>query len=109
MENPFEIILQKLDSIEKTIEELKRQQSQNRVEVKDMFSAVEIAEHLQLSVHTIYGLVHKKIIPFYKTGKKLYFKKSEIDNWIKNSRSKTISEIDQAADEYLMKHRLNRY
>lgn len=109
MENPFELILEKLDRIEKSIEELKTQQGENRVEIKKMYSVTEIAQHLQLSVPTIYGLVHKRKIPFYKTGKKLYFMKSEIDNWITNSRSKTISEIDQTADEYIMKHRLNRY
>jgi len=31
---------------------------------------------------TIYGWVHIKKIPYYKKGKALFFKKSEIDRWL---------------------------
>lgn len=36
---------------------------------------------------TIYGLVCRKEIPYHKGGKKLYFFKSQILEWIKNPES----------------------
>lgn len=46
---------------------------------------------------TFYGYVHRKEIPFHKRGKKLYFLKSEIDEWLKAGRKKTVDEIEADA------------
>ena len=108
MENPFEIILQKLDKLEKSIEELKYLTKDSENEIKELLSCVELAEYINLTVSTVYGLVHQKKIPYYKKGK-LYFNKSEIDKWILESRCNTKSEINLLADEYLFKHPVNRY
>lgn len=35
---------------------------------------------------TVYGWVARRQVPFHKEGKKLIFKKSEIDEWLKNGR-----------------------
>jgi len=46
---------------------------------------------------TCYGWVHSGLIPHHKGGKKLRFLKSEIDNWIKQGRRKTVQEkIDES-------------
>jgi hypothetical protein len=50
---------------------------------------------------TVYGWVHSGLIPVHKGGKKLRFLKSEIDNWIKQGRKKTVSEINNNAEQYL--------
>lgn len=63
----------------------------------------QVAEYLTLSVQTIYGLVHKMEIPNSKRGKRLYFKRSEIDEWISQSRRKTRVEIEQEATNYLLR------
>jgi excisionase family DNA binding protein len=106
MENPFEIILQKLEKIEKSIEELKNQNKESKIKVQELLSCVELAEYINLKVSTIYSLVHQKKIPYYKKGK-LYFNKSEIDKWILESPHKTISDLNIEADEYLFRHPLN--
>ncbi len=61
---------------------------------------------MQYINHRITGLVHQKKIPNYKVGKKLYFEKSEIDNWIKKGKNKTRKEIELVANKYLDKHPL---
>lgn len=33
---------------------------------------------------TIYGWIHKRSIPYHKGGKKLRFRRSEIDTWIQS-------------------------
>ena len=104
MENPFELILEKLDRIEKAIEELKI----NRVEKPEskLMNLGEVSQYINLAPSSIYGLVHQKKIPNYKVGKKLYFEKFEIDNWIKKGKNKTRKEIEFDANEYLGKHSL---
>jgi excisionase family DNA binding protein len=56
---------------------------------------------------TVYGWVNSGIIPVHKGGKKLRFLKSEIDNWLKQGRKKTVAEIEAEAETYLNKKRGN--
>ncbi|MDI1318086.1 helix-turn-helix domain-containing protein [Flavobacterium sp.] len=106
MENPFEIILQKLENIEKSLEDLKNKGIETPSNKLDIFNTEEVADYIRLTVPTIYGLVHRNKIPYCKKGKKLYFVKSDIDKWILEGRNKTTSELNLLADKYLMKHRL---
>jgi len=47
---------------------------------------METAAYLGLSPSYIYKLTYKQIIPHYKpTGKRVYFFKKEIDEWIRKS------------------------
>ena len=49
---------------------------------------------------TIYALVRKRIIPCYKSSKKLYFYEDEIIAWIEGGKRKTGSEIKAEAENY---------
>jgi excisionase family DNA binding protein len=51
---------------------------------------------------TVYRWVRERKIPFHKRGKKLAFLKSEIDENIKSGRVKTLSEIEQEAEDFLV-------
>ncbi len=44
----------------------------------------ELPEHP--AKQTIYGWVNNRKIPYEKHGKTLYFRKSEIDQWLRNGR-----------------------
>lgn len=37
---------------------------------------------------TVYGWVNSRKIPYHKEGKQLLFRKSEIDQWLRNGRRK---------------------
>jgi excisionase family DNA binding protein len=52
---------------------------------------------------TVYGWVNAGTIPVHKGGKKLRFLKSEIDNWLRQGRKKTLAETASEADTYLKK------
>jgi excisionase family DNA binding protein len=49
---------------------------------------------------TVYGWVNAGLIPVHKSGKKLRFLKSEIDNWLLQGRKKTFAEINNDAEQY---------
>ena len=52
---------------------------------------------------TVYGWVNAGTIPVHKGGKKLRFLKSEIDDFLKQGRKKTLAETAIEADNYLNK------
>ncbi|UPS90462.1 helix-turn-helix domain-containing protein [Bizionia sp. M204] len=50
---------------------------------------------------TIYGYVQRNEIPYHKKGNRLYFFKSEIIDWIKQGKQKTIKEVETDVDTLL--------
>ncbi|MFN3405929.1 MAG: helix-turn-helix domain-containing protein [Cytophagaceae bacterium] len=60
---------------------------QDRLPEKEILGVAELASLLQLSNSTIYAMVNKRLIPYYKKGKKLLFSKSEIIEWINSGRN----------------------
>lgn len=50
---------------------------------------------------TVYGWITRNEIPYHKRAKKLYFLKSEIDEWLRAGRKKTVGEIQAEADAFL--------
>ena len=51
---------------------------------------------------TWYSKISKGEVPYHKRGKKVYFLKSEIDDWLKAGKCKSNAEIDAEAEAYLM-------
>ncbi|MBC7523673.1 MAG: helix-turn-helix domain-containing protein [Flavobacterium sp.] len=102
MENPFEIILDRLDRIEKAI--LNLNCISDIPDSNQIMNISEVATYIKVAKTTIYGMTHRNTIPHYKNGKKLYFKKSEIDKWIFSKRIKTNLDIENEAMEYIRKN-----
>lgn len=50
----------------------------------------EAAKLLNLKKATMYQLTHSKRIPFVNTGKKLYFRRSDIRNYIESGSQNSI-------------------
>jgi excisionase family DNA binding protein len=67
----------------------------------EIMNIQEVAKKLKMAVPSIYGLVHRRQIPFIKRGKKLIFEQSQVNEWLKTGRRKTVFETDSLADEYL--------
>lgn len=98
----FCLMYEKLESIEKLLLD---RDLQSKNETDNLLTIQEVAKHLNLSVQTIYGYTQRREIPFSKKGKRLYFSRVEISNWIKSGRIKTMDEIAIEADKYLRKRK----
>lgn len=85
----------KLDEIEKLLKSSKNIDANNE---KELLTIEGAAKLLNLSVATIYTKVCKNEIPVNKQGKRLYFYKEELLDWIKSGRIKTIAEIQQEVE-----------
>ena len=88
----------KLDNIERLI---LAQGNPASSEADQILTIEEAAAFARLSKATLYGLVSRSEIPSMKKGKRLYFSKQELTEWIKAGRKKTVSEIAAETDSYL--------
>jgi excisionase family DNA binding protein len=68
----------------------------------------EAAEFLGFSIPTIYGLMHQRAIPYMKPGRRCYFLKSELINYLKDGRRKTYKEIEIEAENYIMQRKMKK-
>lgn len=90
-------IFEKLESIEKMLIE------QNLLK-KEVLNFTEAAIYLEVSHSHLYKLTSSGAIPSYKpNGKKLYFNRKELDTWLLSNKQVSTNEVEQQADEYLMK------
>jgi len=88
---------EKLDNIEQLL--ISRQE--RSPEQEELMSISKAAEFLDLAVPTVYSKVCRKEIPVNKRGKRLYFYRSELTEWIKSGRKKTADEIREEAVQQL--------
>lgn len=102
MENPFELILDKLNNLENLLKTL-MQNDNGTVTITEVLNLNQAAEYVSLSKSAIYKKTSERNIPHFKKGKKLYFKKSELDLWLTSMKISTKDEIDQAATDYLIR------
>lgn len=76
------------------------QQPPKTEEADQLLTIDEAAEFIKLSKPTVYSLVSRKEIPHSKKGKRLYFSKQELKDWINSGRKKTNAEIAEEATNY---------
>lgn len=107
MENPFEIIIEKLNNIENLLLEItdKNTTGHSSSSSDELMNVKRVAEYLSISVSTIYRLTFTMEIPCTKRGKRLYFRKEEINKWLAEGRRKTRAEIEAEANDYLLNRR----
>jgi len=90
-------IIKKLTSIEQRIIE------QNLLQ-KEIMNFSEACLYLDLSSSHLYKLTSANAIPCYcPQGKKLYFRRAELDLWLTSHRNASTSEVEQQAANYIVK------
>jgi excisionase family DNA binding protein len=90
-------IIQKLESIEKMLIE------QNMLK-KEVLNFNEAAVYLEVSHSHLYKLTSTGTIPAYKpNGKKLYFNRQELNEWLLSNRQTSNAEIEEQARRFQLK------
>jgi excisionase family DNA binding protein len=87
--NPFEVLSSRLSVIEEKLATLiiLGNEIKSLPDAEEDIGNIQLAEKItNLAKPTIYALVAHREIPFMKKGKKLYFSKKELINWIKTGR-----------------------
>ena len=87
--SPKEVIMRRLDEIERLLKE-------HTLSTKDIFNLNEAALFLDISRSHLYKLTSQKQIPhFCPQGKKLYFRRDDLQNWLQRNRQE-VEETVQA-------------
>lgn len=91
-----------MNNLKKEVESISRFIKEQVILKKEILTLEEVAWYLNFSKSSIYKLTSKREIPFYSPGgKKLYFKKSEIDDWIYKSKVTPNDELENEVENYL--------
>lgn len=93
------LILEKLERLEQRIGE------QNLL-MKEVLNFNDACNYLDISASHLYKLTSQKSIPhFCPQGKKLYFNRTELDEWLQRNRQTSTDEIETMAANYLLTHK----
>jgi excisionase family DNA binding protein len=93
------VIIEKLDNIEKMLSE------QNLLK-KEVLNFSEACQYLDISESHLYKLTSRKQVPhFCPQGKKLYFNRKELDQWLQTNRKNTTEEVEREATDYILNNR----
>lgn len=87
-------IIEKLESIERLL----------TVQKSKPFTFDAASSYLGISKSYLYKLTSGGKIPYYKPfGKKIYFDKAKLDEWVYQNPVKSISQIEDEADKFINK------
>lgn len=103
MKNPFEEINELLNQILNLLLDLKKKPVvvESKPRIDQYLTIKEAAEFLKLKVPTIYSKTSRGELPSFKRSKRLYFSREELENYLKEGKRKSQSELDKDAEDYL--------
>jgi len=91
--------------LEQLLNQQKNQPSDNKHE---LLGVNEVCLMIKKAKPTVYTLARNRLIPSYKRGKKLYFYKDEILEWIESSKRKTVEELTMDIEQASQKRHIRR-
>jgi excisionase family DNA binding protein len=92
MNNPFDSLEAKLDALASDVRAIRNHVKP--AEERDEFGGLGLAVKVTgLAERTIYKKTHRREIPHSRVGGRLYFRRSELEQWIANGRRKMASEV----------------
>ena len=101
MPQALNYLISKVETLEEKVNELSTKKdapdSQEWMDIEDL--------RLYLPTHpakqTIYGWVNENSIPYYKTSKKLTFRKPEIDQWLQQGHRRSKADLMLEASQFV--------
>lgn len=93
-------------SVRKVLKETPPQTVEPTEQPEQLLTIDEVSTLLHLTKPTVYSKVSKNELPgVCKQGKRLYFDRQTIIDWIKQGRKKSNAEIEQEAKAYLLNNK----
>jgi len=101
-ENLPEAVFQLNEKLEKIEKLLQARNTENpKPEPDSPLNIDEAAAFLRLAKSTLYSKVSRRELPCKKQGNRLYFFKSELTEYLKEGKQKTLDEIHTEAENYI--------
>jgi len=95
-----------MDNVLNELNELKRLILDQNLLKKEVLNFREACHYLDISESHMYKLTSRRLIPhFCPQGKKLYFNRHDLDNWLQKNQKVSIEEIEKEAVDFVTKNR----
>lgn len=100
-------IAQRLEVMERKIDAL---QSVPREDADAWLNLKDLCNYLpnHPAEQTVYGWTSTHFIPYHKKGKSIVFRKSEIDEWLRNDKRKSMGDLEKEAQAFVNSKRKAR-
>ncbi|MES2277946.1 MAG: helix-turn-helix domain-containing protein [Bacteroidota bacterium] len=92
-----EVVRQLFEKVER-IEMLMARLEPKEPNENEILNIEEAAEFLKVSVGALYTKVSRQEIPYSKPGKRLYFNRIDLKEWVRLGKRKTINELIKESD-----------
>ncbi|PKP19450.1 MAG: hypothetical protein CVU05_11335 [Bacteroidetes bacterium HGW-Bacteroidetes-21] len=72
---------------------ISRKDSEAPTRTGDIMNVDEAAAYLKMAKQTVYSMVSRRLLPYFKRGKRVFFRKEELLSWLEKGRKYTKEEI----------------
>lgn len=93
-------------AVREAITEYRLQESEKAEPVEDILNSREAAHFLDIKLNTLYIKIHKGELPYMKKGKKVYFSRQQLLDWMSEGRRFSRKESLEMADSRLCELRI---
>ena len=90
-----------IELLREVVNETRENNQKQSSNSNELLNIEQAAEFLGLAKPTLYAHTSKREIPHLKRGKKLYFEKEKLIEWLQEGKQKTQAEIQAEAQNYL--------
>ena len=59
----------------------------------EIMNIEEAAVYLKMAKQTVYSMISRRILPYFKRGKRVFFRRAELLTWLEKGRKYTKEEI----------------
>jgi excisionase family DNA binding protein len=94
-------------AVREAITEYRLQESEKATPMEDIMNTRETAQFLDIKLNTLYIKLHKGELPHMKRGKKVYFSRQQLLEWMSQGRKYTREDSVKMADARLCELRMN--
>ena len=95
--NLYQLLFARLERMERKIDELARDKGSHKEETpeNELMTIEDAKDYLKISTSTLYQKTASEEIPFMKKGKRLYFKKEDLRQWIEEGSNNPSSKKEK--------------
>jgi excisionase family DNA binding protein len=93
------------DAVNQALEQYQSASDAHPLSVKEILTVEETATFLGVKKSWVYKMSHYKVVPHYTTGKRVYFKREDLLQWVMKNRIGSHEEIEQQALNYIVRNR----
>ena len=86
---------------------VKQEQADQQVKAEVM-NADQAAEFLHIAKQTLYSMTSRRKIPFYKNGKKILFRRGDLEEWLNSGKREQFSKIQKHGQQYVQDNPIKR-